>query len=419
MSKAPARAGEAVAGPRWAHTPTHLAWLDDQLRRQLAFSLRTIRPEGGFFYPTATGTPQPGKEIELFLTARLTHVAAIGHLKGIPGSGRLLDHGVKSLLGGFSDPKHGGFISALGKPDGRKVTYDQVHVGLAAASAIAAGHPEAQALLDRVIEVIEAHLWDPKHQMLRETFAADWSDSENYRGANANMHGTEAFLAMGDATGDAIWHERALGMADRIVNVGARALDWHVPEHFDVDWNFDPEYNADAPNHPFRPYGATYGHMLEWARFLIGLHSSPVVPKTPWLLEAAEGLMQAALGGWAADGVEGIVYTVGWDHKPVSTLRMHWPVCEGIQSCAALDNVTGGDRWEAWYRVLWDHASRFIDANGLWVNELDSELNPSEAVWPGRPDVYHCVGAYTVTGVPTTPFMTLAVAGLPSRLAKR
>ncbi len=47
--------------------------------------------------------------------------------------------------------------------------------------------------------------------MLHESFAADWSTSEQYRGANATMHGVEAFLAIGDVTGSRPWHDRASG----------------------------------------------------------------------------------------------------------------------------------------------------------------------------------------------------------------
>ncbi len=413
----PARPGDPVAGVRWADRPAHRSWLEDQLRSLVRFSLRTIRPEGGFYYPAEDGTPQPGREVELFLTARMTHMASIGHLRGVPGSGRLLDHGVRSLRGVFADAAHGGFVSSLAHPEGRKMTYDQVHVGLAAASALAAGHPDARRLVEDVTEVVDSHLWDPEEGMLRESFAADWGDCEDYRGANATMHGVEAFLALGDVTGDRVWHERAYGMADRIVNVGARAQGWLIPEHFDGSWRLDLEYNADEPDHPFRPYGATYGHLLEWSRFLVGLDASPAVPASPWLLEAADALVDTALGGWGADGREGLVYTVGWDRRPVSTLRLHWPVCEGIQACAALDTATGGTRWEGWYRALWDHATRFIDDQGTWVNELDTDLRPSGTVWPGRPDVYHCAGAYTVPTVPTSPFITLGVAGRTSELA--
>ncbi len=413
----PARPGEPVPGGRWAERPAHLAWLDDQLRKLVRFSLRTVRPEGGFYYPAEDGTPQPGRDVELYLTARMTHMASIAHLRGVPGAGRLFDHGVQSLRGVFTDNHRGGFVSALGAPTGRKLTYDHVHVGLAASSALAAGHPDAAALLNQVAEVVNTHLWEAEEGMLRESFAADWSDVEDYRGANATMHGVEAFLAMGDVTGDRVWHDRAYGMANRIINVGARAQAWLVPEHFDGRWQVDLGYNADAPDHPFRPYGATYGHLLEWARFLVNLDASPTVAHSPWLLEAAQALTQSALGGWGADGLEGLVYTVAWDRRPVSRLRLHWPICEGIQACAAIDTAFGDTRWEGWYRALWDHATRFIDDQGTWVNELDTDLRPSGTVWPGRPDVYHCVGAYTVPSVPPTPFMTLALTGDPSRLS--
>src|SRR5512146_3295993 len=37
-------------------------------------------------------------------------------------------------------------------------------------------------------------------------------ETEPYRGANSNMHSVEAYLAAGDATGDRVWHERALSI---------------------------------------------------------------------------------------------------------------------------------------------------------------------------------------------------------------
>ena len=337
----------------------------------------------------------------------------------IPGSPRLLDHGVSSLTGYFADTKHGGWWSdpTLGSRQ-RKMTYDHVHVGLAASSAAAAGHPGADALIAHVVDIVNTHLWDEDTGTLRESFAADWADDEAYRGANANMHATEAFLALGDVTGAAVWHQRALRIADRIINRGARQLDWLVPEHFDRDWVIDPDYNRDDPDHPFRPYGATYGHLLEWARFLLNLDASPAVGGQPWLREAAVALTESALDrGWAADGSPGIVYTVDWQRRPVSVLRMHWPVCEGIQVTSALAQLTDDAHWHEWYARLWEHArAYFIDDNGQWRNELDAQLRPSETVWPGRPDVYHCVGAYVVPTVGLTPFLTMAAGGQTSRL---
>ena len=122
----------------------------------------------------------------------------------------------------------------------RKATYDHVHVGLASANALMVGHPLAAGLLEQVIEVIDTRLWDESTQTLLESFAPDWSDCEDYRGANANMHGLEAFLAMGTATGDAVWHRRGLAIADRLINVAAREQDWLLPEHFTADWQVLP-----------------------------------------------------------------------------------------------------------------------------------------------------------------------------------
>ena len=87
---------------------------------------------------------------------------------------------------------------------------------------------------------------------------------------------------------------------------------------------------------------------------------------------------------------------VDWDGDAVADVRLHWPICEGIQASAFLLRRTGDTHWEGWYRRLWDHAARyFIDENGAWRNELDEDMRQGTQVWPGRPDVYHCTGALT------------------------
>ena len=113
------------------------------------------------------------------------------------------------------------------------------------------------------------------------------------------------------------------------------------------------------------------------------------------LLEAAEALSRRALdGGWGIDGIEGIPYTVDWDGSVVADVRLHWPVCEGIQASAELVRATGDDHWEQWYRRLWDHAAAvWIDEHGAWINEVDASMVEAGSVWPGRPDVYHAAGA--------------------------
>ncbi|WP_270886709.1 AGE family epimerase/isomerase [Pedococcus sp. 5OH_020] len=405
--------GTDTSATSWLQLPTHRGWAEDRFRRLIEFVLPSVLPEGGFAYLGADGRPMPGREPSVLLTARMVHVAALGSVLGVPGAGRLLEHGLQSLSGPFRDTSHGGWFAQL-RAGSRKSAYEHVHIILAAASAVAAGAVGAEALAAEACEVVERHFWQEDEGALSESYSAEWGDPEPYRGANANMHGVEAFLAIGDALEDDLWHARALRISDRVINQHARRREWLIPEHFDAGWNELPDYNADNPADPFRPYGATYGHSLEWARLLCGVHASPRVPTPDWLLGAAVALARKALSSWGVDGREGLVYTVDWDSTPVSTVRLHWPVCEGIQATALLRGLTGEPEWEAWYRRLWDHAAAyFLDPSGSWVNELDQEFREGGAVWPGRPDVYHGTGAYLAPLLPPWPFMTVAAARRP------
>lgn len=407
-----------VPAPPWPHRAAHLAWTMERFGRMLEFVGDSALPGGGFAYLDGDRTPMSGRGATLLLTARMAHVASVGSVLGVPGAAPLARHGVESLLGAFHDDEHGGWFST---PDGgtRKTAYETVHVLLAAASTTVAHRDgaevgDADALTRAVVDVVESRFWDEAQGALSESYAADWSDPEPYRGANANMHGVEAFIAIGDALDEDHWHERALRICERIVDRHTRARDWLLPEHYDADWVELPDYNRDTPNDPFRPYGATYGHSLEWARLLCALHASPRVSTPDWVLESAQALTRRALGAWGVDGREGLVYTVDWEGRPVSAIRLHWPVCEGIQATALLAGLTGDAEWEQWYRRLWDHAAaHFVRPDGSWVNELDDDFREGHEVWPGRPDVYHGAGAYLAPHLPASPFMT--VAALTSR----
>ena len=406
-----------AAAASWIDRPAHRQWVLERFGRMVQFVLPSVLPGGGFAYLGGDGKPMPGREPSLLLTARMTHVAGLASVLGVPGSERLLEHGLLSLRTAFADEERGGWFGTLAH-DGRKTAYEHVHVGLAAASAVTAARAGATVtgtdeLARRATEVVEQRFWREDEGALSESYDAAWDDPEPYRGANANMHAVEAFLAVGDALDEDVWHHRALRICERIVHRHARERDWLLPEHFDDQWQELPDYNVDNPNDPFRPYGATYGHSLEWARLLCGLHASPRVETPEWVLESAQALSRRALSAWGVDGREGLVYTVDWDARPVSTVRLHWPVCEGIQATAQLGRLTGEPEWEQWYRRLWDHAATyFVDPTGSWVNELDEQMREGYAVWPGRPDVYHAAGAYLAPLLPAWPFLTVAATRL-------
>ncbi|GLU48170.1 AGE family epimerase/isomerase [Nocardiopsis ansamitocini] len=394
--------------PQWTTSRMHRVWLDNEALRLLEFVSAADHPATGFGWLGADGSVVAEQGVHTWVTARMTHVFALAHLDGVPGAGRLADHGVQALRGALRDDEHGGWFAALnadGSPsDDRKDAYQHAFVLLAASSAALAGRPGADALLTDIGNVIEERFWDEATGRCREGGTRDWGATEDYRGANSNMHMVEAFLAAADATGSSVWARRALRIAEFFVHEVAGTRGWRLPEHFTTDWEPVADYNSDDRAHPFRPYGVTVGHVLEWARLLVNLETS--LEKAPdWLLADAEAMFSFAVErGWSVDGAEGFVYTLDYDDTPVVRARMHWVVAEAIAVAAVLGLRTGDERYEHWYRVWWDHAAaHLIDTEkGSWHHELDAvSLGvPEGATWSGKPDAYH---AYQTVLLPRLP----------------
>jgi sulfoquinovose isomerase len=385
--------GGALASPH--------AWLDAEARGLLEFA-RGARLERGFGWLGDDGAVVPGRPQPLWITARFTHVFALGELMGHAGCADLCDHGLRALLEDFADGGHDGWYAELedGRPSRRdKEAYSFAFVILAMSSAAVAGRPSAADGLERALALVERHFWSEDEGACREAWDPAWQTSEPYRGANANMHMVEAFLAAADAFQDPYWARRALRIAERLMGV-ARAHDWRVVEHFDAAWTPLRDYNADAPDHPFRPFGVTPGHGLEWSRLLLNLRSSLERPPD-WLLEAARGLFRrAGADGWAEPG--GFVYTTDFSGAPVVARRLHWVVAEAIAAAAVLHQATGEAEYEAWYRRAWDFADLHLRdrRHGSWRHELDAELNPVVGTWSGKPDVYHALQATLIPRLP-------------------
>jgi len=235
---------------------------------------------------------------------------------------------------------------------------------------------------------------------------------DRYRGVNANMHTVEAYLAAGDVTADAVWHERAGRIAVRVAGWAA-ANDWRIPEHFDATWTPLLEHNRDEPAHPFRPYGATVGHGLEWARLLLSVDATLGDAAPAGLGEAAVALYDRAVAdGWDADGAPGFVYTTDWSGEPVVRSRMHWVLAEAVNAAEALRQATGESRYADDAAQWWSYADRvLIDHDrGSWHHELDTHNRPAGTVWPGKPDVYHAYQAAILPELPIAPSFATALA---------
>ena len=401
----------------WLGSPSHDRWLEGELDRLLRFSRASVHPAGGFGWLDDQGRLQAERPVPLWVTCRMTHVFALGQLMGRPGCGPLVDHGIQALTGRFHDGEHSGWYAAVGD-DGpvtlQKTAYEHAFVVLAASSASVAGRPGAATLREEALDVLLNRFWDDEHGMVVEEWDRSWSRLDPYRGVNANMHTVEALLAAAAVTQDDGLLRHALRIVTRVVHDLARGNQWRIPEHFDEQWQPLPEYNADAPAHPFRPYGATIGHALEWARLTLHLRAALGEEAAPdWMLPDARALFDAAVrDGWSVDGSPGFVYTVDWDGRPVVSERMHWVAAEATAAAAALHEATGDEAYAQWYQSWWDHiAEVFIDpVHGSWHHELDTNNRPSSLVWQGKPDAYHALQATLIPRLPLTPALAAALA---------
>jgi sulfoquinovose isomerase len=394
----------------------HEQWLAAEGDGLLEFGRASRHPEGGFAWLDDTGAPELDRPVELWITCRMTHVYSLGHLIGRPGCDELADHGVAALRGRFHDQKNSGWyakVGAQGPTTTDKTAYEHAFVVLAATSATAAERPGARELLDDALRVLLEHFWDDEAGMVVEQWDESFSTLDTYRGVNANMHTVEALLSAADVLDDSSLRARALRILTRVVHDLAAGHEWRIPEHFDESWTPLLDYNIDAPADPFRPYGATIGHWLEWARLALHLRAGLGAEAPGWLLDDARSLFDAAVReGWAVDGADGFVYTVDWSGQPVVRERMHWVAAEATAAAAALHAETGDPSYERWYATWWEHIDTcFRDReHGSWHHELSPTNEPSSLTWQGKPDIYHAFQATLLPRLPTAPMLAAALA---------
>ncbi|MET0493400.1 MAG: AGE family epimerase/isomerase [Actinoplanes sp.] len=394
----------------WPTSPAHHRWLDQHSRDLLAFGRRTADPGGGARWLDARGLPDPRHPVSTLLSARMAHVYAVGTLLGVPGAAPIAEQALRGLRGDLHDHEHGGWFPSAGERT-VKSCYDHAFVLLAAASSTQAGLPGAAELLEQAERTFLGRFWDDEAGRCVDTWNADFTELDGYRGLNGNMHAVEAMLSVAGVTGDEHWTARAVQVCWFVAKT-AEANSWRIPEHYDELWQPLPDFNSDQPDHQFKPYGATVGHGLEWSRLF--LHAEAALPPgtAPWLADAAQHLFERAVAdGWAVDGQPGFVYTTDWSGKPVVRDRMHWVATEAISAAAALHRRFGGDQYATWYRTWWDYSATFLldHEHGSWFHQLDAENTPTDTVWPGKPDIYHSLQASLTARLPLWPMLATAV----------
>ena len=354
-------------------------------------------PNGGSGWLNADGTLDPSHGVETWITSRMAHVYSIGAMLGYLGAGELADAALKGLTGILHDDEHGGWypqVFADGTHAPGKVCYAHAFVILAASSALLAGRPGAKELLDEALATYDKHFWNDEIGLAVDTWNTEFTELDPYRGLNANMHTTEAFLAVADVTGNEEYRERAGRIIDHVVS-WASNNSWRIPEHFTADWQPDLECNHDKPDDQFKPYGATPGHGIEWARLITQYALSSKQRSEEGkqqLIEVAENLFTQALSdAWNAEGTIGLAYTTDWNGKPVVTDRMHWTLAESVNTSATLATVTGKQVYKDWYAIFWKYIDEYLidHENGSWFHQLNKDNEVIGTVWPGKSDLYH------------------------------
>lgn len=397
------------------NTGENRSFLAELRQNLLNFGRRFPSPGGSSYYLGDDGTPWPDRGRETWITSRMAHVYSIGTLLGDAQAAPLADAALKGLRGELHDGTHGGWYAGL-NADGSvmptKQCYAHAFVMLAASSALLAGRPGARELLDDALAVYDLRFWDEEEGLSRDTWDTDFTALDHYRGLNANMHSVEAFLAVADATGDKTYRLRAGRIIDRVLD-WARESGWRIPEHFSSDWVPQPELNRERPDDPFKPYGATPGHGIEWARLITQWALSSGREQAAPYVEAAENLYITAVGdAWNADRAPGLVYTTDWTGKPVVHDRMHWTLAEAINTSAVLYQTTGRQRYADDFAMFMAYLDEFVldHENGSWFHQLDRNNQLIGTVWPGKSDLYHAFQATLIPYLPADVSIAAAVS---------
>jgi len=432
-------------------TEENKAFLKTLYEELLTFGRRVASPKGGAYYLGDDGTPWTDRPRECWITCRMAHVYSMGTMMGYEGCREIAEASINGLLTELRDTEHGGFYSGVTADGGilpDKMCYAHAFVILAGSTGCLAGIKNADKLLKTAVSIYDEKFWNEAEGLSCDFWNTEFTEMSSYRGINSNMHTVEAFLALADATGENKYRIRAGRIIDHIVT-WSRENNYRIPEHFDSDWKYDLDCNIDKPDDPFKPYGATCGHGIEWARLIaqwaistympnptpqqgISINEADTTPQQGFstnevspaakqgistneaavpYLETAENLYNRAIAdGWNADGNPGIVYTTDWEGKPVVHDRMHWTLMEAINTSAVLYRITGKQKYADDYAAFMEYMDTYVhDAmNGSFFHQLDAENKVLTTVWPGKSDLYHAFQAMRIPYL--DPALSIATA---------
>ncbi|TAM24543.1 MAG: AGE family epimerase/isomerase [Rhodanobacter sp.] len=385
----------------------------DVLRQHIADTMafyhpHVIDPAGGYFqYFKDDGTIYDRSHRHLVSSTRFVFNYAMAAMEFGDDATLQRDyldatrHGLRYLRETHRNPQTGGYTWTIrdGQPEDRtNHAYGVAFVLLAYATARKAGLDETVPWMDETWNLLEQRFWDADAGLYRDEADADWHFSD-YRGQNANMHMCEAMLAAWQASHEARYLDRALLLADHMTRRQAAKAGGLVWEHYDLQWNIDPDYNKDDPRNLFRPWGFQPGHQTEWAKLLMILQRElPVAGRQvpEWLLPTARHLFDAAVEHAWDNEHGGLCYGFAPDGSVCDGDKYFWVQAESLAAAGLLHAASGESAYDAWYGKLWAYAwQHLVDHRyGAWYRILtqDNRKYDDEKSPAGKTD-YHTMGA--------------------------
>ena len=327
------------------------------------------------------------------------------------GSGEIL-HGSAEYIGRrlteIAQVEHarsqleGSVIGVIGQPSDWLIASRADETALRNMLGISVKHIEMKELLEEALEVYDRFFWNEEDGLACDFWNTEFTVMDDYRGLNANMHSVEAFLAAADVMDNQKYRTRCKRIIDSVIG-WAREEHWRIPEHYSKDWVPLPELHHDRPADPFKPYGATPGHGMEWSRLItqwaLSTYGDANAPDSGYIEASEQLFLRAVEDAWNVDGAPGFVYTTDWEGRPVVHDRMHWVLAEAINTAAILYRITKKTEYADYYAEFMKYLDeKVVDhVRGSWYHQMDEKNHVTGTVWPGKNDLYH---AFQATLIP-------------------
>lgn len=283
----------------------------------------------------------------------------------------------------YWDERHGGWffkVTPQGQVlDATKDTYGHAFVLFALAFYYQASRDEKTLIwVDKTMEVLLNHLAREETGGFAESAQRDWHTSVDIRRQNPHMHLLEAFVFLGEMTGNACYQEQAQKLLDLFESHFFDLRSTTLGEYFRDDWQPHPEQgHIVEPGHHFEWYWLLHRCNQQYQRSVI----------------AAEALYQ-----WAkqqgVDAVYGGIYNeIDRQGNMISDSKRIWPVTECIKATAVrYEQKQETEDLNFLFAMLDYLFEHYLLEDGRWHEYLSRQNLPLRTDLPGSTSYHLLLG---------------------------